>query len=71
MKTGLPCRREHLRHSDLPGCVELSAEFISAMLFGTGVGVTQEVKQEKPKSVVTPKPVKAGTTKWKTTRAKK
>lgn len=56
------CRREHLRHSDIPGCVELSAEFISAMLFGTGVGVVQEVKL---KAVTTPKPVKARKTNWK------
>lgn len=67
-----PCRREHLRHSDLPGCVELSADFIAGMLFGTGIGIVQQAKEEKPKLVTTPKPVKAGTTKWKTTkRAKK
>jgi hypothetical protein len=56
----MTCRREHLRRSDIPGCVELSAEFIGEMLFGTGV-----TKEAKPKTIKVSKPVKARKTNWK------
>lgn len=39
---------EHVVESDLPGCVELSAEFISAMVFGM-VPKVKEPKKDKAK----------------------